>query len=493
MKNKRVKRKYITVFFALLLLVIAFIGGRGISPAFADTAGYTNVLTDLQKDSKFNVGDYSDNIDDFENKSDYYSIQVIQIAESTDGELFIYTYQPCQKTTYLIATRINMSLTDKMGSFGVVIDTLVGIDQPELYNLTLLSCNGVFCKYRVNDFVLSSDAVRYYNIATICREYNPDYGDTGSSSESIIKEKAFNVGKLYIATTENGRVQYRVQEKKTIEILNPFFAYLEYNDGFKLCPTRCHSHYIAFDTDLQVDFLQEVTVSYVSTECSRATGLGLDGSTTKNEPVFHPNEIVKFSDSGENSADGWFGKKYTWDRIEKTEDFIKKEDINDDYKNHLKNTKWVVRFCETSTSLVVGQYSNVYYWTEISEVTILRLRFVTAGITYDLGAVSDIGHNNGKPSNNNTNEFANFGEWLERLTGIPAWFWWLLSAIIPLLILLPILGAIFPVFGQFLVLLIKVVGKCLLWLFKSLWWLICLPFKGIAKLMEYIKDKKGGG
>ncbi len=475
MKNKRVKRKYITVFFALLLLIIAFIGGQGPFPAFADTSGYTNVLTDLQKDSKFNVNDYSDNKDD-------YSIQVIQIAESNNNELFIYTYQPCQKSTYLIATQVNMSLTDKMGSFGIGIDSLDEVDQPKLYNLTLLSSNRVFCKYKVNDFNVSKDLVRYYNIATIYREYNSDYGDTGSSSESIITEKAFEVGKLYIAKTENGQVKYTVQEKKTIEILNPFFAYIEYNDGFKLCPTRCHSHYIAFDTDLPIDFLQEATVSYVSTECSRATGIGLDGSTKKQEPVSHPNEVVKLSNTGENPADGWLGVKYTWDRIEKTEDFIENEDIQDEYIKGLENTKWVVRFCETSTALIVGYGSNVYKWTEVSEVTVLRLRFITKGITYDLGAVSDIGHNNGMPSNNNTNEFASLFEWLGRLTGVPEWIWWLLVALIPLIIILPILGVIFPV-----------VGKCLVLILKGLLWLICLPFKLIAKLIEYIKDKKGGG
>ena len=171
MKNKRVKRKYITVFFALLLLVIAFIGGRGIYPAFADTAGYTNVLTDLQKDSKFNVGEYSDDINDFEIKSDYYSIQVIQIAESTGGELFIYTYQPCQNITYLVALQVNMALTDKVG-FEVTPDTqLTDNDKPKLYDLTLLSCEGVFCKYKVNDFTVSGDTVRYYNIISLFRDF----------------------------------------------------------------------------------------------------------------------------------------------------------------------------------------------------------------------------------------------------------------------------------------------------------------------------------
>ena len=94
----------------------------------------------------------------------------------------------------------------------------------------------------------------------------------------------------------------------------------------------------------------------------------------------------------------------------------------------------------------------------------------------------DIGHSDNKPGNSNTNEFASLFEWLGRLTGLPEWFWWLLAAIIPLVIILPILCVFFPI--------VRNVLKSMFW---GLWWLICLPFKLIAKLIEYIKDKKGGG
>lgn len=127
---KRVKFNYIYVVIALVLLMLSVMGGRYISSAFADTQQYTSALTDLQKDSSFNTADYPDKADD-------YAIRFIQIAESTDKELFVYTYQPSQKTTYLVATEINMSLSES-------------VDGTQLYGLTLINSDGVFCKYKVN-------------------------------------------------------------------------------------------------------------------------------------------------------------------------------------------------------------------------------------------------------------------------------------------------------------------------------------------------------
>ena len=50
MKNKRIKNKLIYVFVSLLLIIIALIGGQGVSPALAYSTPYTSFLTDLQKD-----------------------------------------------------------------------------------------------------------------------------------------------------------------------------------------------------------------------------------------------------------------------------------------------------------------------------------------------------------------------------------------------------------------------------------------------------------
>jgi len=123
MTKQRNNKKLFYAFLTLLLLVMTIIGGRGVFPAFAYTSGYTSALADLQKDGDFNINAYPDIADD-------YKIQLIQIAESVNGELFIYTYQPCQKTRYLVATQINMSLTDKLGGNSAELSDK---DKPKFY------------------------------------------------------------------------------------------------------------------------------------------------------------------------------------------------------------------------------------------------------------------------------------------------------------------------------------------------------------------------
>ena len=486
MIKQQAKRQFYCIMLALLLLAVMLVGGRYISSAFADTPQYTNALTDLQKDSEFNVADYPDNAKD-------YSIRFIQIAESTDKELFVYTYQPSQKTTYLVATEINMSLTDKMGGKVDNNNELTDTDKPKLYGLTLINNDGVFCKYKVNDFTVSDEVTRYYNISSIYREWQKGI-DKETGNDNTKNAVAFNVGKLYRVTTENGVVKYLCKRIETVQIINPVAGYLEYSNGFKFFPDWCHSHYVAFSTDWEIDKLMEADVSYVRRDASCSTGLGLDGKTHyENESA----EIAALNgeQKGGNTADGFLAKKYEWERIQTVDEFKadKQNALTDSAKEKLNGQQWVLRFVETTIKLIGGYGSTTKFWTDISEVTVLRLKFVSDGDVYNLGAVSDKVTEGDKPDNTNTNEFASLWEWLSRLTGIPEWVWKLLAAIIPLAILLPILSAIFPVVGQVLALIFGALLKAFIWLFKGLLWLVCLPFKGIATLIRKIKDKKDGG
>ena len=188
MTIKQKRKNYISFLLVLSLFFVLVIGGWGNSTAFADTKQYTGALTDLSQDSNFNAAVYADNSKD-------YSIQVIQIAESTDKELFIYTYQPCQKTTYLVANEINMSLSESA-------------DGIKLYGLTLLNSDGALCKYKVTDFIVSGDSVRYYNIASILRPWNGNY-DNKSDNDNTTNSKAFAVGQLWTAETVDKSVVYR--------------------------------------------------------------------------------------------------------------------------------------------------------------------------------------------------------------------------------------------------------------------------------------------
>ena len=224
---KRVKFNYIYVVIALVLLMLSVMGGRYIPSAFADTQQYTSALTDLQKDSSFNTADYPDKADD-------YAIRFIQIAESTDKELFVYTYQPSQKTTYLVATEINMSLSES-------------VDGTQLYGLTLINSDGVFCKYKVNGVTVSSDVVRYYNITSIYRDWMKGI-DKETGNDNIVNGVAFSVGRKYTVITSDGKVTYDCSDIEVVKIENKWNSAIIYPDGFKsLCDFgACTSHFLAF-------------------------------------------------------------------------------------------------------------------------------------------------------------------------------------------------------------------------------------------------------
>ena len=112
---------------------------------------YSDVLDDLEADPSFNSPDYG--ID----KSNT-MLEVIQIAESSDGELFVYIYNP-QAVAEYNATYIRLSQT--------VGDDIV----PRDYKLTLLSSSGVYGKYLAVDVKVKSDSVRYYDITCVFRKF----------------------------------------------------------------------------------------------------------------------------------------------------------------------------------------------------------------------------------------------------------------------------------------------------------------------------------
>lgn len=485
MKSKQVCKRLFGVFFVFLLLVSVVMGGRVTLPAFAET-NYTSVLADLQKDSEFDTGAYPDNAAD-------YSIQVIQIAESTDGELFVYTYQPCQKTTYLVATEINMSLTDKLGKEVAEDEEVSAVDRPQLYGLTFLSCSGVFCKYKVNGFAVSEDETRYYNISSIYREWLKGI-DKKSGNDNDINAVAFPVGKLYTARTENGVVSYACENRKVVRILNPWAGFLRYSDGFFLKTTACDSHFVAFSTDWKIDELYEADVTYKERSVHYYHKFMAGGQTDYGEWV---DKYAFLTDEQEFVKDrtGWLmGSEARYSRIQSVKEFISGEDLSDETKEKLKDKQWVLRFAETDCRFIYdGSDQGNNYWSEVSEVTILRLKFKSAGVVYNLGAVSDKVTGDNIPDNVqpkfNFWEFvwncvvklfkgtANFIETVVALVAI-----FVCVFLLPVLCL--ILSIVFPPFGAVMKMIFKGIWKVILWLLKALWWLVCLPFKGIAALVR---------
>ena len=224
----------------LLTLLTLFIGVfSALLPttlqASADTTVYTDVLDDLEKDSTFNLQDYPAIAGD-------YSLQVIQVAESTTGELLLYVYQPSNGTLEkdLQASYINLA-----------IDTS-GLDFNR-YSLTLLDTTSTFSKYKVNGFTVSTDTYRYYTISTIYRPWisgvdeNPPVGTT-------IDYVDYTVGITWKVYYYNNVLTYESKYVEMLDITVKENGFIRYLDGFELfAHEMCDSLYLLFSTKNPID------------------------------------------------------------------------------------------------------------------------------------------------------------------------------------------------------------------------------------------------
>lgn len=484
MTNKRRLNSVYMAVLALCLFAFGVLGGRQMLSAFAkEEKTYTNVLADLQKDSTFSLIDYPERDMDYLQDKKNLHLQVIQIAESTSGELYLYTYQPCQKVYPLTATEINMSLAET-------------VDGTSLFPLTLLNTNGVFCKYLVNAVTVSSDETRYYNITSIYRDYIESIDDE-TGNDNTRNGVVYSVGKVFKAETKDGVTSYSAKKVDVIQILNPYAGFLSYYDGLHWDFLFDVSHYtdvhfIAFDTDYPIDLLQEVDISYYTQSYEHSK---LKQKWTYGDTVKVPNITLTGEQTGGNAADGFLGIEYTWKRIQKSADFKKSVELSEEAQKEVDKTKWVLVFLETpfteqKVSTMAG-HDTIQKGTKVSEVTILRLKFVTGGKTYNLGTVSDKITESEDPVGGEKplGWLDKLCKWLEQITGVPAFVWKIIICSLPFLILLPILSAVFPVVGQILTVVLKAIGIAFVWLCKGLWWLICLPFRGIAALVRKIKKE----
>lgn len=501
--NKRINR--ITYFLAVLfavLFVISFIGG-GVGVAYAATTvkEYSGVLDDLQKDSSFNINDYPADDNDR-------SLQIITVAESISGKLFIYVYEPWANAYTPESVQINMSLTDKLGGTVDYTSELTGKDKPHLYDLSLVDRSGVLCKYLVDDFAVSSDSVRYYNIVEIYRSYIGGFDNpSGNDNEKIMLYS--HVDTCYRFETANGSVECYRRKKETVKIVNPYVDFLRYYNGltwgelFGAGEQLTDIHYIAFSADRKIDELKEADVVYTTQTYHKEAF-----SSTYNYGVESSLQYITLTGEMTDSLSGGFlGADFSWKNIMTTADFIKTVGLKENsvaYGN-IKNCDFVLVFLKTSrieqkhSSLLQG-HSYEISGTKVSRATILRLCFNTAGKTYNLGTLMDILEGDENPGNEPKPESIGFWAYVwrcivrlfkgtatltEQIVAIVAIFIVLLA--LPILVM--VLSICFPAFRSVVQAVLKGILTGLKWLFKALWWLICLPFKGIAALIHKIRGE----
>ncbi len=459
---------HIRSFILSLFMLLTILFGSWGAFAYAEEVEYTSATEDLRKAENFDPSYYPV-------KENDYTISLIQIAESKDKELLVYTYQPAADDR-ITASSINISRTSELDV------------TPQNYYLTLLSREGVFCKYVVKDFEVSNEPTRYYAIPSIFRSWVNEIDGDQSGSQTIT-EKSFEVAEQFRFGTLNGKEYVERKKIDVITVTSKFVGFVRYKDGFSLYPTHCDSHFVAFDTDRQIDKLLEADVFFVSQPYKYFNYVAgkkeYDFANQTSETV-----SLKCEQTGDYTTSGLFAKSYSWKRIASVNDFLAEEQtetlysdavinvtsgnsFTDEAKAELQKQKWVLRFKETDYSVTYHKNSSLYVTdgTLVGDVTILRLKFVTDGVTYNLGVVDNKQTGGSDPVNNT-----------ETKIGLNSTFSWILLAILFVVLLIVLL--------PFLPTILSVIVKVVVWIVKAVFWIVALPFRGIAALVRIIKEHR---
>lgn len=382
----------------IVTLCVFLTGAQSFSAVAAESENEktaSGVLEDLSKDASFSAENYPSSAKD-------YSLQIIQLAESTDKELFVYVYQPSGDKVKASSINISTTINDDISFFN--------------YSLELLNFEGTLFKYKVTGFEVKKDPVRYYAISLIYRPFDAGIGDKKSGNNTI-NEVNYAVNKQYCFGEINGKPYVNCIDIETIVVTDKFVGFVRYKDGFKLYVGACDSHFVAFNTDKPIDKLLEADVYYTTQEYSSSWAALVGEKETFGDKA-DKYAYLKYTDKVEHAGGGWFAGTYKWDRIQTIDDFIKGENreniyhgavldvkisskLTDEALTELKGKKWVLRFAETNYSLSSNYATGATFesYTLVGDVTILRLKFETDGITYNLGVIDNKQTGSTEPSN----------------------------------------------------------------------------------------------
>lgn len=460
----RVHIQITSLIISAVMFIFSLIPVSGGALSASAASAYSNVLTDLMQDESFDTSAYPVNNSD-------YSISVIQIAESASKELLVYVYQPCVAFYDHMATSINISFEDRA-------------KQWRNYKLELINRGGTLGKYRVDGVAVGDSSERIYDISSIYRKYNK-ITDAPAGGDNTISEKAFPVGQKWTATTVGDTVKYAVEDVEVLEVAKQTAGFRRYSGAMQWNNTRsCDAHYLAFSTNRSIDYLLSADVEFYTQEYKQVQGQDMHFA---NDREYHFVPLHYYDE-------GAFGNK-RWSRVCSTRQFVDDVEIDGADRNMFLQYDWILNFYETDYTreaggkdIVLGVGAAIIGglpgWamlgkvlkdalttsgTIVSDVTLLRLEFESQNEVYNLGVVSDKQTGSQKPVNQPEIDKAN-----KRKATIAG----LVIAAIVIVVLL-VLSIIYPV-----------VGKVVLKICKGLWFVICLPFRGIKKLAEYCEQKR---
>ena len=474
MKNKR--KRVLCVLLAVVCVVQLLLVFAITAVAAGETASTSGVLDDLKRDPKFNEADYPQNPDD-------HSVQVIQVAEGANGELFLYVYRPEGTDNADHRARyINMSTVNPVElSSDVFSDNALN----ELYPLTWLSASGTLEKYQVNNFTVSSNEDRYYNIAAVYRPFDENCDTKEDKSwDDITGFKGFEVGLCWHFYYFNDRLIIEAAEVRVVDVEILTVGFIGYNDGLSWSgANKTDVHYVGFSVkNYNVDYIYDADVSYFYQSKEE---VWIDKIEINLGELQGPKKVyISDNDTAENDGSGWFGYKYKWKKIVTLQefkdqiDFAKNEDSwieNNILDGSFDNVQYVFQFLETERVAVRPSdpfdygYSYKCTSTYVSNVGVLRLHFKTPKGTYNLGVVSDLVSDDGiediviSIADNVEHMWQDFTEWFEKI----------LSVILIILFVVIFWPIVTPIFN----ILFKIIGLGVKIVWKAIWYVLTLPLK----------------
>ena len=484
-----VKRKINYILLGILLILSCLLTCfTSIINVYADSVsvvgGYTNVLEDLKLDSSFNE-------DDYPLIEDNYSLEVINLAESSDKEVFVYVYQPSANYKNFIASSIFVSTSP------------AGLDYKNYY-LSLINKQGVFYKYRINNLFVSDSTTRHYEVTSIYRPFDENIDEKlDDDNENIINEVNFKVAKHWTFTTNENGVGIVCQDIETIRITDKYVGFVRYEQGYSGILWGTHvepgydSHFVAFNTDKQIDKLMEADVyftkqSFMSAKYKLESDDKTDytfGDIVEDYAYLSYKDKVLVEIPG-----GRTGNRFVWDRITTPTEFEQnvsyerifncgifnvttESKLTQEGMQDIKDKKWILRFAETEYKEYRTSASNnvdalfqkdIVEKTIVGSVSILRLKFETDGIVYNLGVIDNKQQGDGNPDNYTKRTFA----WNEEFK--------ILLAILGLILLCIVFAPVLPVILNVVIAVLKIVIKILLWI-------VLLPFRCIGWIIKKSK------
>ena len=461
---------FITLFLCFLLLFSNFF--CLINVANAQVKEDSGVLEDLRRDSNFNILNYPENLKD-------YSLNVIHLAEGESGAVYLYVYQPSGVKTMLTAKSISLCTKDYQKYY--TADNVVNNNTPLfiVYSLELLDYEGTLFKYKVKDYDYTKDVnfqtdgefdktlTRNYEISTIYRDFIKGV-DTVLDSEAIHTIKGLEVGKCFFIKTLNyGTNAISSEMVDVVSVTDKYVGSIRYDEGYYIIfEEDVDSWFVSFSTNKKMETLLEVDIYYnckdvQKTRPYRFTRIGRLWDMLSSNYIELVSEqaviqTITCEDEGVVGG-GWFIDEHGFKRIVSVNDFLSGDGsvLPLEKKKIINNHQWVLRFVETIVS--ESNLDSSYVKSVISNVSLLRFKFETDGVVYNLGVVDDQSTPDEKPD--------------AKVDGTCAGFTWKqILSMVALILLLILLAPILP------------------FIFSILLTLLSLPFKLIGVIINKIKN-----